>query len=121
MDITEAIKILKDHNKWRIGTFEEMPMAEPRVLTEAINQVIAFAENAQALQLRQCAVISSVDCPVWLTEKIKKTIKELWSRPNNDNSNPRVQAVKLIRKTAEENGFSIDLKMSAEMVNKHCL
>lgn len=100
---------------WDAGIMYENTMDEKYSFEKTL------AKYNRALQLRQCAVISSVDCPVWLTEKIKKTIKELWSRPNNDNSNPRVQAVKLIRKTAEENGFSIDLKMSAEMVNKHCL
>lgn len=89
--------------------------------TDEILTIIDQTIQATTLQLRQCAAIRSVDCPTWLSEKLKENVKELWNRPNNDNSNPRVMAIKLIRKTAEEHGFSIDLKMSAEIVNKHCL
>ena len=38
MGINEAIKILENHNKWRLGA--DVQMANPKTLTEAINTVV---------------------------------------------------------------------------------
>jgi hypothetical protein len=59
MKIQKAIKILKNHNKWRKGS-EEVTMAEPKELSKAIDLVIQFAKNYQALKLYENAVSSSL-------------------------------------------------------------
>jgi len=44
MNITEAIKILKDHNEWRKGS-DEKQMAEPKELSQAIDVIINYVEK----------------------------------------------------------------------------
>lgn len=80
-----------------------------------------ITELEQALQLRENAVISSVFSPEWLTYDIRKKVKDLWDLPNENNSNPRTSAIKLIREIAKHNGYEIDLKKSVELVKQHCL
>lgn len=48
MQLQEAIKIIKDHNKWRKGS-DERPMIEPKELSQAIDLLIEFAEKKAIL------------------------------------------------------------------------
>lgn len=43
MGINEAIKILENHNKWRLGA--DVQMTNPKTLTEAINTVVEHYKN----------------------------------------------------------------------------
>lgn len=43
MEIQEAVKILKHHNKWRKGA--DIKMVDPKVLSEAIDTVIGEYET----------------------------------------------------------------------------
>jgi len=43
MELQEAVHILKQHNKWRIGA--DIPMVHPKDLTEAINEVVKYYER----------------------------------------------------------------------------
>lgn len=43
MTIKQAIKILKEHNEWRRGA--ETPQIEPKILGEAIDEVIDYFKN----------------------------------------------------------------------------
>ena len=81
MDIKEAINILKDHNKWRIGS-EEIKMAEPRELTEAINIVISFTENYQALQSELLCGSFEADTQTSSDTKCKCG-REKWEHPKS--------------------------------------
>ena len=52
MTLPEAINILKEHNKWRLGA--EMPQLEPKKITEAINKVVAsFKGNVKGKPISQ--------------------------------------------------------------------
>jgi len=46
MDIKTATEVLKRHNKWRRGD-DNYPMAEPRVLGEAIDLVLEHLQTAE--------------------------------------------------------------------------
>lgn len=43
MEIQEAVKILKHHNKWRKGA--DIKMVDPKTLTSAIETIIKTHEN----------------------------------------------------------------------------
>ena len=43
MTIEEAVALLKQHNKWRRGA--DIPMLNPREITEAINIAVAEIER----------------------------------------------------------------------------
>lgn len=43
MKLKTATKILKDHNQWRKGS-ETIPMTEPKILTKAIETILAYLE-----------------------------------------------------------------------------
>ena len=79
-----------------------------------------LSDNAQALQLLQHEVISS-DIPMYLTKDVVEKVKSLWDLPNENNSNPRTTAIKLVRQKAKDFGHEIDLKTSVEIVKNHCL
>jgi len=44
MKLKTATKILKDHNQWRKGS-ETIPMTEPKILTKAIETILAYLES----------------------------------------------------------------------------
>jgi hypothetical protein len=46
MTVAESIAIVKAHNKWRRGDDEDddTPMVHPKILGEALDVLIAFAE-----------------------------------------------------------------------------
>lgn len=52
MTTDEAIKVLKKYNKWRIGDAEDIPMLDPKIVTEAINVAIKDMENTQKSMLK---------------------------------------------------------------------
>jgi hypothetical protein len=74
-----------------------------------------LAEINQALRLPQLDVISN-DKPEWLTSEVLDLVKKLWDMPNENNSNPKTSAIKLVRKKAKEFGYEIDLKKAVEIV-----
>ena len=43
MELNEAIKLLKHHNKWRKGA--DIPIIQPTVLTEVIDTIIEDYEK----------------------------------------------------------------------------
>jgi len=43
MELQEAINILERHNKWRLGA--EIPMMQPKQITEAINVVLKYVKK----------------------------------------------------------------------------
>lgn len=45
MTRTELIQTLKHYQTWRMGTDEELPMPEPKKVTEALNVAISEMEN----------------------------------------------------------------------------
>ena len=45
MELKEAIKLLKHHNRWRRGA--DIPMLKPKTLTEVINTITEFYEKNQ--------------------------------------------------------------------------
>jgi len=49
MNTQESIKILKDHQSWRLGKTNYMPH-EPKTLTEAIDVLIKDAEKIEMLK-----------------------------------------------------------------------
>ena len=62
------------------------------------------------------------DKPYWLNEDLIKQIKELWNTANTDNSNPRVQAYKIIQeKSLGLDKRKLSLEEAVELIKKHCL
>jgi hypothetical protein len=43
MEVKEAVKILKHHNKWRKGA--DIKMVDPKTLTEAIETIVKTYEK----------------------------------------------------------------------------
>lgn len=41
----KAIKNLKHYQRWRMGEDDDLPMPEPKDITQAINLAIVFMEN----------------------------------------------------------------------------
>ena len=46
MSIEEAVKILKEHNQWRLGN-DKYQMADPKDLTMAIKTVCDYVEKIE--------------------------------------------------------------------------
>lgn len=110
---------MTEQRKKLIDKFQAFLDTKPReqiIAAECAN----IAEEYHALQLLQTDVISSVK-PEWLKKDIIDSVKNLWNLPNNDNSNPRTSAIKLVRKQAKHYGYKIDLKKAVEIVKEHCL
>jgi hypothetical protein len=98
----------------------DMLISQSKRVNMQIKIAKKYAEYTQALQLLQPDVISSVR-PEWLKKDIVDSVKNLWNLPNDDNSNPRTSAIKLVRKQAKHYGYEIDLKKAVEIVKEHCL
>ncbi len=47
MTLKEAIILLENHQKWRLGA--KMAMAKPKAVTEALNVVLKFTNKVQKL------------------------------------------------------------------------
>jgi len=56
-----------------------------------------------------------------LSDEIRAKAKALWLSKNVNNSNPKVQAILLIRKEFELSGFKVGLKKAVEIIEKYCL
>ena len=41
----EAIVVLKNYNKWRLGSDDDIPMQYPKIITQAINVAISEMEK----------------------------------------------------------------------------
>tara|TARA_R110000851_G_scaffold280963_1_gene434330 strand:- start:164 stop:340 length:177 start_codon:yes stop_codon:yes gene_type:complete len=50
MKLTEAIKILENHNKWRRDNTGELTMANPTLLGKAIDAVLIAAKFANTVK-----------------------------------------------------------------------
>lgn len=80
-----------------------------------------IVDTYESEQLNKHAVISCVAVPEWLSGKVRLMVKELWDTPNVNDSNPRIKAIQLIQAEAKENGYTINIKKSMEVVRQHCL
>ena len=60
----------------------------------------------------------TINKPEWLTDEMVNTVRVLWYAPNIDNSNPRVKALKLIQKSAEDAGYTVDIKKADEIIRR---
>ncbi len=47
MELSRAIEILTEYNKWRVGDVEDSPMLEPSLITIALDVVIADYNRKQ--------------------------------------------------------------------------
>ncbi len=47
MELSRAIEILTEYNKWRVGDVEDAPMLEPSLITIALDVVIADYNRKQ--------------------------------------------------------------------------
>lgn len=45
MKIKEAVIVLEEHNKWRLGA--DVKMTSPKVLTEAINTIVEYFKDKE--------------------------------------------------------------------------
>jgi hypothetical protein len=108
MEIDKAIKILKEHNKWRSGAIEEIPMVNRKELTQAIDFVIAFVEKTKALQLEQ-----SVVAPNFLRIALHKGLQEnLKNELINAFDNQETTVLQSIKKHIDEINYKTKENLS---------
>lgn len=63
----------------------------------------------------------TINRPEWLTDEAINMVKELWSTPNINDSNPRIKALQLIKSFASDAGYTVDIKKADEIIKTYCL
>lgn len=78
MELSKAIEVLKEHNEWRLGA--DIPMENPKVITEAINTVVNnfkyFDEKQERISDLECRVKELKNSCLEFSQKIEYTEKE---------------------------------------------
>ena len=59
--------------------------------------------------------------PSWLKDDVVEKVAQLWHEPNMDNSNPRVNAVRMVQECAKADGYDININKGLEIIKEFCL
>lgn len=95
------------------------PAADKKLVLRVFNELFDNHNSRWGTGLNLLSKVTpnkEFNCPEWVTVVTKKTVKELWSQENVNNSNPKVKAVKLIQSEAKTNGYEINIKKSEEII-----
>lgn len=82
---------------WRANAEEDymkVPISVLRYISELESAVAVLTDK----EAKRAIQDTNPKIPHWITDADIQEIKRLWKEPNIDNSNPRVQAVKMIMK-----------------------
>lgn len=114
-DTTQTIAEKEGLDYWRANAEEDYMKVPISVLKYISELEQALALSTQKEQQRAIHD-SNPKIPIWITAEDIIEIKRLWSLPNIDNSNPRIQAVKLVKKRATDSFRTIDFKEANEIL-----
>ena len=81
-------------------------------------QIVEAIEDEEYRQVPDCALSTR---PLWLDDSTIRRCKDIWNQPNNNNSNPRVQAIKAITAAAAKCGVAIGIKTAKEIQETYCV